>query len=785
MAHPTTPLLSLPLAILLSLTPPLLGNPAKVPQLSPLSVADSQAGFQIAPGFQITPAATEPALDEPVLAVWDGNGAMYVAEMRSYMQDTEGTATKTAHNGRIKRLEDRDGDGHYEHVTTFIDGLNLPRMILPLDHRIAVVETDSTAVTAYWDTDNDGVADQQKLLWEGKKHDPNRSVEHQDSGLLWNIDNNIYVSYGYRHYRFTNETWEKKSNNYIWSQWGLAHDQVGNLFYSTNSEPFFSGQILRHYWSLIPKNGGKLPKEPEPIKLGLPYRPTFTQVKNICPVDDRGRPQTDRRGMTSVCGQTVYQGSRFPESTQERFFIAEPTAHMIRQAWVMDEKGKRILVNAHGSDEFLLSPDPFFRPVNCHTGPDGALYVVDMARGIIQDAPWLNQNDRQFINESGFSAVKNRGRIWRITHQDHDGLAERPRMLDQPTTELVRHLGHPNGWWRMTAQKLLILRPDRQLAVPALTDIVKSNPNPLARLHALWTLEGMGENQLVLPYALHDSDWRVQAAAIRQHETTGDFSALAPLVLGRGSEKAAPQLYPEVLKQLILTLGFSTDPEHEKWLDRLVLQNPTHRGVILAGALALWQKDTPAIQALRSGQALAKIADTTERHEAHLAWQEAFSQWNRDLKVDSSLSKEDAQLVERGESLYFQNCVSCHAPDGCGTAIPNSDQLLAPNLTTSARVHGSAENLIPALLHGLIGPIDGKTYQAGIMPPLASLGITRDDHVAQLASYLRQAWQKKSPPIAPTKVQQLRKQHAQKTTPWTDSELKARSRSTLPLPHPK
>lgn len=168
--------------------------------------------------------AAEAMVQEPVLAVWDGNGAMYVAEMRSYMQNASGDGTKTLKNGRVKRLVDEDGDGIMDRATVFVDGLNLPRMILPLDDRIAVVETDHTAGWSYRDTDGDGVADEKKLLFEGRPGSPKTSVEHQNSGLIWNLDNWIYTSYGHERFRFTTGAWEKESMVHHWAQWGLDRE---------------------------------------------------------------------------------------------------------------------------------------------------------------------------------------------------------------------------------------------------------------------------------------------------------------------------------------------------------------------------------------------------------------------------------------------------------------------------------------------------------------------------------------------------------------------------------
>lgn len=735
-------------------------------EFHPLTVVESLDAFELAPGFEIENVAAEPDVEEPVLVVWDGNGAMYVAEMRSYMQDVEGKGTKTLKNGRVKRLEDTNGDGQYDRVTVFADGLNLPRMILPLDDRIAIVETDTTSVYSYRDTNGDGVADEKELLWKGKEIPPTKSVEHQDSGLIWNLDNTIYVSYNHTKYRFTDGNWRGLKAENIWAQWGLDHDETGQIFYSTNSDPFFSSQMPREYWGLINHRGGARPRDAEPVAFGPAYDQSFLEMKNLCETRDRGGENTPRRGMTSAGGQSVYKANKLPAEYLNSFFITDPTAHVVRHGLVRDRGGRRFLTHPHGQEEFLISPDIYFRPVNTHVGPDGAIYIVDMARGIIQDAPWLSPGPREFIRGAGLDQVIQRGRIWRVSHQDHPLTFEKPRMLDEKTASLVRHLSHSNSWWRMTAQKLIILRKDRNSVIPLLEDQIRYSQSVFARLHALWTLHGMGAEEASLSFALKDRDWRVRAAAIRMHEPRikeGDHSALVALV----DDKE-----PEVAKQVILSLGWSKDPAVFDLIGRAIANHPAHLGVTLAGTVALWKQETPTVKRLRSGESFKKLKDPAT---AATNWKQALAQWNRGLTFPKDMIKDDVRKIQGGEVLYFQNCVSCHGADGKGTRIPGMKNALAPSLADSKRVHGALSGLMPVMANGLIGPIDGVTYQANYMAPAHVLGITRDDRLAELLSYLRFAWGGNTTLIKPDEVKEWRRKLKDREAPWTDEELKKRA----------
>jgi len=740
---------------------------------TPLTPQESLEALQVAPGYLLENVAAEPDLQEPTLAVWDGNGVMYVAEMRSYMQDVTGTGTKTLKNGRIKRLEDTTGDGTYDRITIFAQNLNLPRMILPLDDRIAIVETDTTSIYSYRDTDGDGISDEKKLLHQGKTIPPTKSVEHQDSGLIWNLDNTIYLSYNHTKYRFTDRTWEPLKAQNIWAQWGLDHDETGQIFYSTNSDPFFSSQMPREYWGLIDHRGGPRPRDAEPVNFGQAYDLSFLEMKNLSPIDDRGGANTPRRGMTSAGGQSLYKAAKLPFADRKSFLITDPTAHVVRQGHIIDQRGRTFLTHPHHPEEFLISPDIFFRPVNTHTGPDGGIYIIDMARGIIQDAPWLSEGPRKFIKSAGLDKVIQRGRIWRVSHKDHPLTFEKPNMLAESTPELIRHLSHPNSWWRMTAQKILILRPDRDLAFPLLKDTVRFSRDPLARLHALWTLHGCSAVDDILPTALQDKDWRIRAAAIRMHEPlikNGDHSPLLPLITDP---------HPEVAKQLILSLGWSSDPATLDLIGQIIESNPgnlAHRGVILAATVALWKQETHTIQRIRSGTAFEKISDPIARQMAAADWKGTLAQWKRGLTFPDDMPKDDIRKIQSGEVGYFQNCVTCHGGDGQGTKIPGMTNALAPSLADSQRVKNDLPGLMRVMANGLIGPIDGVTYQAGYMAPAHALGITRDDRLAEILSYIRYAWDGKNTTIiTKDEVKEWRRKLKDRTTPWTDEELKKSS----------
>ena len=156
-----------------------------------LSPEESMKTFYLPEGYKVELVASEPMVYEPVAIAWDGDGKMYVAEMDTYMQDVDGTGTDEAIS-KVKLLEDLDGDGKMDKSTIFIDSLVLPRMILPLDDRLIVNETYTFNLYSYRDTDGDGVADEKIAIYTN----PNPrggNLEHQQSGLIWNLDNMFFL----------------------------------------------------------------------------------------------------------------------------------------------------------------------------------------------------------------------------------------------------------------------------------------------------------------------------------------------------------------------------------------------------------------------------------------------------------------------------------------------------------------------------------------------------------------------------------------------------------------
>jgi len=692
-----------------------------------LSPEESMARIYLQSGYRLELVASEPMVHEPVAIAWDGNGRMYVAEMNTYMQDVDGTGQMRP-VCTIKRLEDTDGDGKMDKSVVFIDSLVLPRMLLPLDDRLLVAETFDNSIYGYRDLDGDGVADEREVVYLNERPN-NANLEHQRSGLLWNLDNRIYVTvedvrYRYENGKLTDEQLGRAVGGKGAGQWGLTNDDYGRLYFSSAG-----GEVAALGFQQNPYYG--------PLDFADQYEGSFNAVWPIISTPDvqgglmRLREDSTLNHFTASTGQSIFRGNALPKDMQGDLLICEPVGRLIRRAKATDTGGKITLENAYDEEEFIASSDMNFRPVNMMTGPDGCLYIVDMYRGIIQEGAWTREGSflRPKILERGLEKNIGRGRIYRLVHKGLKPDRKRPKMLDEPSAKLVRHLEHPNGWWRDNAQKLLVLRGDTTVG-KALRKMALSSKKPLARIHALWTLEGLGElDRKTLLSALEDRDGKVRRTAVwiadepRWKEDVQVFAALERL-------KDDPDA--EVRFQLGLNMRF----------DR------SERATALLDDLLVWHTDD--LLSLSQKQYVESLA------------KRAASEQNAAL-----MAEVDRWLVRKGSLFYQEYCSTCHAQDGKGL-LAGASLPTAPTIANNPDVNGDPDKLIKILLHGLTGPIDGKTYPGNLMPGIAD---NDDEYIAAVLSYIRNDLGNKAPAVHPECVKLVREQTKDRTKPYTKAEL--------------
>jgi len=692
----------------------------EVHQVPPLSPQEELKTIQLPDGYKLELVLSEPDIKEPVLAVFDGNGRMYVAEMRTYMQDIDGNGEHDP-KSRISRHESTKGDGVFDKHTVYLDNLVLPRMVLPLDDRVLVNVTDTNDITIHRDSKHDGVADESKLWFNGGPRGGN--LEHQQSGLVWGLDNWIYMTYNSYRLRW-NGTGEplKESTAGNGGQWGLAQDDYGKMWWSNAG----GEKGLWNFQTPIVYAG---------INVSSQKPQDFDKVWPLVALGDfQGGPNRfhspeDKRlnHFTGCAGQTIYRGDRLPKELYGNAFLPEPVGRLIRRATVRVEDGITKLDNPYPESEFIRSSDPNFRPLNMTTGPDGCLYIVDIYRGIIQEGNWVKEGSylRGPVKANGLQNNISRGRIWRLTHKDFKP-GPQPHMLDETPAQLVEHLEHPNGWWRDTAQRMLIVKGDKSV-VPALVKMAESSKNHLARLHAMWTLEGLGAlTPELVRDKMHDEHPMLRAGAIRAAETLLKTKPDAALVADITA--LTHDADPTVVLQVVMTGKLLNWPDWKKKAQNIIFTSPS-AGVKEIGSQFLIEPP----------------------------------------KIAGKFTKQQENQIKNGQEIFRSLCFACHGFDGKGMPFPGREGItMAPPLAGSKTVvQGDA--IVRVLLQGLAGPVDGKTYEA----QMVTMGTNSDDWIADIACYVRKAFGNSGAMVTKDDVKKLRAATKARTAPWTIEELRA------------
>lgn len=574
----------------------------RIPPAPVLPPEKALQSFKLQPGFRMEIVAAEPLVEAPVIAQFDAEGRMWVVEMRGFMPNPDGKGEEEK-NGRISVLEDTDGDGRMDKRTTFMDGLVLPRAMALVNGGVLVGEPPKLWFLK--DTNGDLKADEHVEVATdyGSRENP----EHTSNGMLVALDNWIYSANHTTRFRYTEGSWKREPTVFR-GQWGITQDDQGRIFFNSNSDQLRADLTPSHYFARNRHLQGVLALN-HPVAKDQSVWPG-----RVNPGVNRGYQKATLRDdgtlatFTGACGPAIYRGDQFPSEFLGNAFLCEPTGNLIRRNLLSESNNVIQARNAYDRTEFLTSTDERFRPVNLSNGPDGALYVVDMYRGLIQHRIYLTSYLRKQATSRGLEKGLEYGRIYRVVHEAS------PRrkfvsMAKAGTPALIDTLSHANGWHRDTAQRLLIERQDSSSST-ALRDLVKNNPTPMARLHGLWTLEGLGLlDRPTLLAAIGDRDERVAAAAIRLSE---------PFIAGGAEGEFLPRLLPmmedtrhAVRLQLAFSLSAMARPDVESAISNLLLREPRNtlireavvsglsgREIEFAGLLAGRNLDAGSQQAL-------------------------------------------------------------------------------------------------------------------------------------------------------------------------------------------
>ena len=573
----------------------------KIPPAPVLDPAQEAATFRLPPGFRADLVAAEPLVHSPVAMQFDPQGRLWVVEMTGYMQNPTG-AEETEPSGKIVVLVDTNGDGRMDRRTVFLDGLVMPRALMLTGDGVVVAEPPNLWFAR--DTNGDGRADEKVRIANdyATQNDPKlgdkSNPEHASNGLLWARDNWVYSANHTQRMRWNGSptNW-LKSPTIFRGQWGLSQDDRGRLFHNSNSDQIRADLIPDTYLSRNPNLRAPFGAN---VQLSPDQRLWTARVN---PGVNRGyqpgqlTPEGHLATFTGACGPVVYRGDQLGPDLFGDVFLCEPTGNVIRRNRLLNQNGLLTATNAYDHTEFLTSTDERFRPVNLYNGPDGGLYVVDLHRGLIQHRIYLTSYLRKQLESRNLMTPVDHGRIWRIVNTNRPAGTPRPLGPKPTTGELVSRLTDPNGFWRDTAQRMLVEKAD-PTATRMLQLLVQTNTNSAAgRLAALWTLEGLGTLDLsTVEAALADSDGAVRSAALRLTERFLD---------GPEREAALNLIYrragfipPEEQLQLMLTLGEVKTPTADAILRALLMNTSPDLLRIHAALSGLGGRELEFLEAL-------------------------------------------------------------------------------------------------------------------------------------------------------------------------------------------
>lgn len=542
----------------------------------PLSPADSLKKLHLPAGFKAEIIAAEPLLLDPVAFDWDERGRLWVIEMSDYPLGMDGNGKP---GGRVRVLEDSDGDGRYDKSTIFADGLNFPNGILTW--RDGVIVTAAPNVLLLKDTDGDGKADKQEVLISGLQEG---NQQLRANGLRWGLDNWVYMAIGGHHGKYGAETRLKslRSGQEILvgardfrfhpdtgelepqsgpTQFGRNRDNWGHWFGTQNAHPLWHYILPEQYLRRNPHFGVSETRE----QLLTPHDsppvyPASVGTKRYHDFNSIGH-------FTSACSGLIYRDQLLFGPGSKDAFVCDPMQNLMQHVTYADNgvtfTGKQVF--GDGKFDFFASEDPWCRPVMVREGPDGALWVADMYRFMIEHPQWLPKEGKEELLPH-YRLGDDKGRIYRVSR---NGMSDfKPVRFDNlSVSDLVAALDSTNGWRRDKAHQVLLWRADKAAIAPLLA-LTEQSKNPLARLHALCVLDGLGELQpATVARALGDDTPGVRENALRLAETHFTPEVLAAAVHLVDDKDA------KVRMQLAFSLGASKEAVAGETLGRLLITN--------------------------------------------------------------------------------------------------------------------------------------------------------------------------------------------------------------------
>lgn len=680
---------------------------SQLPRIAPLDPDVALKSFKIIDGFRIELAAAEPMVADPIAMAFDAFGRLFVVEMRGYSEDPDEDL------GRVRLLEDTTGDGRFDKSTVFLDGLSWPTAITCYDGGVFVAVAPDILYCR--DTDGDGKADVRRRVLTGFARG---NVQGLVNTFKWGLDNRIHGATSssgakLKHSYDPNYTLTLRGRDFSFNprtldirptsggaQHGMSFDDWGRKFVCSNSDHlqfvmYNDRDAARNPYQAAPRSrmsiavdGGQAPVfRISPIE---PWRIVRTRLRVAGtvggPIEGGGKPAGYFTGST---GATIYRGGAF--GWDDTYAIIGDVGSNIVHRKLIEPKGVGFVgKRVDQKREFVASSDIWFRPVQFANGPDGALYIADMYREVIEHPKSLPPMIKKHLD---LTSGRDRGRIWRVVPANYRrGKPIKPGKLS--TIELVKLLEHRNGQLRTTASRLLFERRDHA-AVEPLLKLVKTG-SPQARVHALSALVGLkvltAEAVLV---SLKSDHPRVREFAVRvARREVNSSPAVRRYLYSMTNDNDVRVRY-----QLAFTLGEVVEPGRLDVLLTLAKKDGNDQWMRFAVLSSLYRdaKEFALNEDLKktSGgrEIIKRLNEQVVRMErnprpvvpAQLSVLD-FPRENRDEIVAlyrKSLSMKGDAV--RGKALFEKNCSTCHRLDGIGKET-------GPNL--AAMVNRGAEAIL-------------------------------------------------------------------------------------------
>ena len=777
----------------------------ELPRIPGSTPGEALEQFSIVPGYRIELVAAEPLVIDPIAMAFDEQGRLFVVEMRGYseMRDTN--------TGRIRMLTDTDGDGKYDTADTYVDGLAWPTAVACYDGGVFVAVAPE--LRYYKDTDGDGKADIAETIYTGFGLS---NVQGLVNTLKWNLDNRLHgatsssgaelrpatqpdapvLSLKGRDFSFDPNSMGDMRAESGGAQHGLSFDPWGNKFVCSNSDhiqqvmyedgdialnPFFEAPNARV--SIAADGPAAEVYRTSPVE---PWRVVRTRlrIKKLVPgpVEGGGRAAGYFTGSTGV---TIYKGDAMPELYGQAF-VGDVGGNLVHRKSV-DRSGLVFVADrVEQNREFLSSSDIWFRPCQFTNGPEGALYIADMCREVIEHPASLPPMIKKHLD---LNSGNDKGRIWRIVPENFEQPAI-PNLGTEPSGALVGYLDHDNSWHRETASRLLYERQDKAV-VPALADLATAGSRAEGRIRARYVLDTLNALESAhLVSGVQDGDAHVRRHALKLVEPGHAVNdALVEAMASELHQDKAVQVRYETIfasnyltdsdvRGAILAEAFLDAPE-DRWMQNAVLA--ASHGAEGDTLKHLLGDATKRAQVQQHGQNfLRTLARQTGQGKSAKHIAAALAALEQLEEQDSKLARRCIQALQQGyKASGGKNLAAL-------TAGASIDDVLAAVLAESIATLEREDASLPAQV-AAVRALEGAAY-VDIQPYLATalttsaqptlqtaalhvLRSTRNDDVAK---QILTAWSNFSP-----QVQSIALDVLFSSTDWTRALLQQIDEGTL------